>query len=294
MVTRRRILVIGGTGTVGSNVLKELLPDRERFDIVAAARSPESAAKVHAAGHASIHLDLKRPETLAPAMAGVDTIFMLKPYGIDYLIQSKIIIDAAAKAKVGHIVNLGSHGNDDTVWSSIGWNRLVEAYLKVSGVGYTTLRPNYFMNNVGPRTNKATGEIIHYFGDTPVSWIAAEDIARVAVVVLRDPAPHEGKAYPLAVEARTMAEIAAILSDVCGRDYQARHIAKDEAFAQLTGHGWDADFARNFTDYMDAIARGVVTESADIFTTVEDVTGAPAMRWHEFAERHRADYADAR
>jgi uncharacterized protein YbjT (DUF2867 family) len=223
-------------------------------------------------------------------MQGVDTVFMLKPYGIDYLIQSKIVIDAAAKAEVGHIVNLGSHGDDDTVWSPIGWNRLVEAYLKVSGVGHTTLRPNYFMNNLAPRTDKATGEIIHYFGDQPVSWVAAEDIARVAAVVLRDPAPHHGRAYPLAVEARRMSEIAGILSETCGRRFTARHVPPDEAFAQLTARGWDADFARNFTEFMRAISEGRVGDVAQIFDTVERLTGRPALGWHDFADRHRGDF----
>jgi NAD(P)H dehydrogenase (quinone) len=287
---RRRILVIGGTGTVGSNVLRELLPDRERFDIVAAARSDKSSEAVRAAGHTPVYLDLKKPETVRPAMEGAHTVFMLKPYGIDYLIQSKIIIDAATKAGVSYLVNLGSHGADDTVWSPIGWNRLVEAYLKVSGVGYTTLRPNYFMNNVAPRTNRATGEIIHYFGDTPVSWIAAEDIARVAAVVLRDPAPHNGRAYPLAVEARTMTEIAEILSSVCGKAFAARHVPSDQAFVQLTGRGWDADFARNFTEFMGAISEGRVPDVVETFATVEELTGAPALCWREFAELHRGDF----
>jgi len=287
---KRRILIIGGTGTVGGNVLRELLADRERFDIVAAARSEKSAAVVHAAGHASIHLDLGKPETVRVAMQGVDTVFMLKPYGIDYLIQSKIVIDAAAKARVRHIVNLGSHGDDDTVWSSIGWNRLVEAYLKQSGVGHTTLRPNYFMNNVGPRTNRETGEIVHYFGDTPVSWIAAEDIARVAAIVLRDPLPHRGRAYPLAVEARTMEEIAGILSQTCGRDFRARHVPPDEAYAQLTARGWDGNFARNFVDFMQAIAEGRVSDVAQTFDTVRELTGSPALDWRDFATLHKADF----
>jgi uncharacterized protein YbjT (DUF2867 family) len=287
---KRRILIIGGTGTVGLNVLHELRDDRGQFDIVAAARSEKSAAAVRAAGHASIHLDLKEPETVRTAMHGVDTAFMLKPYGIDYLIQSKIIIDSAVKAGVRHIVNLGSHGDDDTVWSAIGWNRLVEAYLKQSGVGHTTLRPNYFMNNVGPRTNRETGEIIHYFGDAPVSWVAAEDIARVAAVVLRDPLPHQGRAYPLAVEARTMDEIVEILSVACGKTFHARHVSPDEAFSQLTGRGWDGNFARNFVDFMRAISEGRVGDVAQTFDTVQSLTGGPALDWPAFATRHKRDY----
>ncbi len=288
---RRRILVIGGTGTVGSNVLRELVADCGRFDIVAAARSDASADAVRAAGHLPIYLDLKKPDTVRAAMAGAHTVFMLKPYGIDYLIQSKIIIDAAARNGVAHIVNLGSHGDDDTVWSPIGWNRLVEAYLKVSGVGYTTLRPNYFMNNVAPRTDKRSGEIVHYFDEASVSWVAAEDIARVAAIVLRDPAPHSGRVYPLAVEACTMREIAETLSEVCGRRFTARHVPPDEAFAQLTARGWDADFARNFTDFMHAISKGLVPDVSETFSTVEDLTGSPALGWRDFVQLHRSDFS---
>jgi uncharacterized protein YbjT (DUF2867 family) len=146
------------------------------------------------------------------------------------------------------------------------------------------------MNNVAPRTNKVRGEIIHYFGDTPVSWIAAEDIARVAAVVLRDPATHNGRAYPLAVEALAMTEIAEILSRVCGKAFVARHVPPNQAFAQLTARGWDADFARNFTEFMGAISEGRVPDVGETFATVEELTKSPALRWRDFAELHRGDY----
>jgi uncharacterized protein YbjT (DUF2867 family) len=96
---------MGGTGTVGGHLLRELSGDRERMDIVAAARSETSAERLRTAGFATVTLDLDRNETLAPAMHGVDTVFMLKPYSIDYLIQSKRAIDAAVKARVRHAVN---------------------------------------------------------------------------------------------------------------------------------------------------------------------------------------------
>jgi hypothetical protein len=102
-------------------------------------------------------LDLDRIETLGPAMHGVDTLFMLKPYSIDYLIQSKRVIDAAARAGVRHIVNLGSFGADDTPWASIGWNRLVEAYLK------------------GTRPHDAAAELLH--GQRPRASDAAADVS---------------------------------------------------------------------------------------------------------------------
>jgi uncharacterized protein YbjT (DUF2867 family) len=289
--SRRRILIMGGTGTIGSCLIQELAKDLPRFDLVAAARSDSAAAKLRAAGYATVALDLERNETLLPAMLGVDTLFMLKPYSIDYLIQSKRVIDAAAKAGVRHIVNLGSFGADDTPWTSIGWNRLVEAYLRVSGMGHTSLRPNFFMDNVPARTDRATGRIVHYFGDQAVSWIAAEDIARVAAEVLRRPGDFQGKALPLAAEAATMAQIAAMVSRHTGRSFTAVHISAAPALEQLLARGWQEAFARPFVDYMAAISAGQVPEVADTATSVQDVTGSPAVSWDSFISRNLAKFS---
>jgi uncharacterized protein YbjT (DUF2867 family) len=288
---RRRILIMGGTGTIGSHLVKELAQDRDRFDLVATARSDASAGRLRAAGFSTVTLDLERQETLIPAMHGVDTLFMLKPYSIDYLIQSKRVIDAAVKAGVRHIVNLGSFGADDTPWTSIGWNRLVESYLRVSGLGHTTLRPNFFMDNVAGRTDRSTGRIIHYFGDQPVSWIAAEDIARVAAEVLRRPGDFQGKALPLASEAATMTQIAAVISRHTARPFTAVHVPAAAALEQLLARGWQEAFARPFVDYMDAISSGRVPEVADTATTVQDVTGRAALTWEQFITRNLTKFS---
>jgi uncharacterized protein YbjT (DUF2867 family) len=289
--TQGKILVMGGTGTIGRHLMQELLPDREQLSIVAAARSDKSAQQLRQLGYRTVVLDLYRPETLVPAMEGVATLFMLKPYSIDYLIQSKRVIDAARKAGVKHLVNLSSYGADDTPWASIGWNRLVEAYVQVSGLRYTHLRPNFFMDNVPKRTDHAQARISHYFGDTAVSWIAAEDIARVAAAVLRDPATYHGRALPLAAEARSMDEIAAIASRISGRKYTAVYVPPAEALGQLLKVGWQEAFARPFVDYMNAISDGRVAEVGDTSRTVEEVTGRPSMSWERFIEKHRGSFA---
>jgi uncharacterized protein YbjT (DUF2867 family) len=232
-------------------------------------------------------------ETLLPAMQGIDTLFMLKPYSIDYLIQSKRVIDAAGKAGVKHIVNLGSFGADDTPWTSIGWNRLVEAYLRVSGLGFTTLRPNFFMDNVPARTDLKTGRIIHYFGPTSVSWIAAQDIAAVAAVALRKPTEFHGRALSLATEARSMEDIAGLLTRSLGRPLVAIHVQAHEALPQLLSRGWQEAFARPFVDYMAAISAGEVAEVGDTTRTVEDVTGSRAIDWQTFIAQNRNRFTGA-
>ena len=279
---------MGGTGTIGSYLVRELLPDQSHLDIICAARSDKSGESLRRLGYPTVALDLTRPQTLLSAMQGVSTLFMLKPYSIDYLIQSKCVIDAARKAGVQHVVNLGSFGADDTPWTSIGWNRLVEAYLQVSGMHYTHLRPNFFMDNVLRRTDRTSGRIVHYFADTPVSWIAAQDIARVAAAVLRNPAAHRGRALPLAAESRTMADIAAIASRVCGRTFTAVYVPPAESLAQLLQLGWQEAFARPFVDYMQAIAQGRVPEVGDTHDTVAEIAGRPAVSWESFIAEHRS------
>lgn len=77
-------------------------------------------------------------------MPGVDTLYMLKPYSIECLIQSKRMIDAVVKTGVRHLVNRGLVRRPDyTPWSSIGWNQLMEAYLAQSRLAHATLRPNF-------------------------------------------------------------------------------------------------------------------------------------------------------
>jgi NAD(P)H dehydrogenase (quinone) len=188
-------------------------------------------------------------------------------------------------------VNLGSFGADDTPWASIGWNRLVEAYLRVSGCDHTTLRPNFFMDNVPARTDRESGRIVHFFGSTAVSWVAAEDIARVAAAVLRSPGDFSARVLPLATEARTMDEVAASVSRSIGRRFTAQHVPAHAALEQLLGRGWQEAFARPFCDYMNAIAEGRVPEIGDTVTTVRDVTGTPALAWAAFVERNRERFA---
>lgn len=290
MSAKPTVLVIGGTGTVGVHLLAELKGDRDKMRIVAAARSVARAEDLRADGFDTVHLDLDAPETLIPAMTGAETVFLLKPYSLDYLIQTKRAVDAAVKAGVRHLVNLGSHGAEDTPWAIIGWNRLVESYVKVAGLDYTHLRPNFFMDNLKARADPASGVMRHYFGSSAVSWIAAEDIAAVAAAVLREPAAHAGRIYPLAAEAASMDAVAAMASDICGHPWKAVSVPSDQALGQFLAAGWQEGFARPFVDYMDAIATGQVAEVADTFDTVENVAGRKPVTWRDFLARHRAAF----
>jgi uncharacterized protein YbjT (DUF2867 family) len=87
MTKKPRILVMGATGQVGGSVLPNLARDTS-VDVIAAARNPQKARHL---GVPIVHLDLDRVETLAPALAGIDRIFMATGYTVDIFAKAKIL-----------------------------------------------------------------------------------------------------------------------------------------------------------------------------------------------------------
>jgi uncharacterized protein YbjT (DUF2867 family) len=96
MNEKPRILIMGATGQVGKQVIP-LLAAKSEPETVAAVRSPEKAQGI---GVPVVCLDLDKPETIAPALDGVDRAFMLKGYSIDMMRQSKDFLNIAKKAGV--------------------------------------------------------------------------------------------------------------------------------------------------------------------------------------------------
>jgi uncharacterized protein YbjT (DUF2867 family) len=74
--TKPRILVMGATGQVGKGVIPNLIAN-PKVQVIAAARSPEKASSL---GIPVVYLDLDKPETIAPALEGIERVFMVTGY----------------------------------------------------------------------------------------------------------------------------------------------------------------------------------------------------------------------
>jgi len=101
----RNILVTGATGTVGSDVLRGLI-GRADIQVHAAVRDKNKAAALAGPGVELTLFDYNRPETLAPACGGVDSVFMVSPFTPDGVAQSLALLDAARAAGVKNVVKL--------------------------------------------------------------------------------------------------------------------------------------------------------------------------------------------
>jgi uncharacterized protein YbjT (DUF2867 family) len=136
----RRYLIVfitAATGTVGSQVVEELLK------IGAPIRAGVHSRPLEIDGVESHKIDFNRPETMAPALEGVSDLF-LASYETWH---EQNAVPVAQEAGVQRIVKLSAWRAADEAFIVGRWHRDVERALEDSGMVWTFLRPNMFMQN---------------------------------------------------------------------------------------------------------------------------------------------------
>jgi uncharacterized protein YbjT (DUF2867 family) len=246
--------------------------------VVAATTNPAAAAP-------SVYLDFGRPETYPAAFAGVRRLFLMRPPAIAdvqrYLFP---VIDFAARAGVEQIVFL----------SVMGVNPLVPHYqveqkLKRSGLGYTLLRPSFFMQNLDT-THQAEirdrDEIAVPVGAGRTSFIDVRDIGAAAARVLSEPG-HAGQANTLTGnEAFTYTQVAAVFSTELGRTIRYTN-PSPWAFARVRrAQGDSAVLVMVMVALYLTVRLGL---GAQVTPTLEGLVGRPPITLEQYVR----DYAAA-
>jgi len=288
-MTRPRILVVGATGKVGGETLRQLQTAGDSQP-VAAVRSPQKADALKKQGFETVLLDLEKPETLKSALHGVDRALLLTGYTVDMLRQSKRFIDAAKQAGVQHIVHVGASGAPTNEVAHWGWHQFVESYIEQQGFSYTHLRPEAFMQNItGPGYRWLDGNIIHhYVGKARWSWIDCNDLALVAAHTLRELEKYAGQIIPLGYDAKTFDEIAEIFSQVTGQPFAAEAHPPEEFLENALASGADSAYMTCvYTQFklntLDAIEKADAT-----YNNFEAITGQEPVSWEMFTRQNKA------
>lgn len=273
------ILVTGAGGTVGTALIGELKAGRHQFR--AAYHSSEKTARARAEGHDAISIDFGEPKTLPPALAGVDTVFLLGT-GVRGQVEREINVLTAAKAAgVRRLVKLSVWGAADEQFLLAKLHRDIERAVEASGIAWTFLRPNGFMQNFlhDAAAIGSQAAIYEPAADARISHIDVRDVATVAARVLTGPG-HENKAYELSgPQALTYGDAADVLSRVLERTIRYVAVSDEDARAGMLSGGMPDFYADHLIDLFRAYRTGI---AAQVTPAVVDVTGHAPIAFEQF------------
>jgi uncharacterized protein YbjT (DUF2867 family) len=282
MADTGKILITGATGNVGGAVLNNL--GTTDVNLRALAHDESKAQSLRDRGVEAVVGDFLEPETLVPALEGVSTVFLLTPIHPGQVSQASNVIKAAKDSgNDPRIVRVSVHqASHEAPTRNSRQHAEIEDELTSSGLPYTLLRPQSFMQNtlVAAQTVASEGKIYQPFKDGKLGMIDAWDIGEVAAKVLTEEG-HEGKTYTLTGPAAiSFHDVAEALSEVLGKEVSYINIPLEKAKEAMLNMGiseWRADV---LIEYAKAHSEGYSN-----FTTedVEQLTGHPATSYKEFA-----------
>ncbi|MFD3583726.1 SDR family oxidoreductase [Streptomyces sp. NPDC058683] len=277
------ILVTGATGTIGSDVVRQLA---ERGTKVRALTRDPAKARVPA-GLEVVRGDYGDPASLEAALAGATAVFLLRPPGPDAG-EDATLVAAARTAGVERLVKLSAvFTGDSASGPSAQWHVDGERAVRDSGLAWTVLQPSSFASNTltWREALRADQPVPNMTGDGASGVIDPRDIAEVAVRALLD-AGHAGRTYVLTgPEAITVPGQATVLAGVLGRPVPTRDLSPDETRDFLrTAWGMDgtrADGVLTGLAFVRAGGNALITED------VTEVLGRPARTFRTWAEDNK-------
>ncbi|MDG4831114.1 NmrA family NAD(P)-binding protein [Solwaraspora sp. WMMD1047] len=277
-----QVLVTGATGSVGRHLVAELIRHGAR---VRALVRDAGAAGLPAGVEAAVG-DLNRPETLRPAVAGVDAVFLLWPSMSAAGAAEAVEVLAGPGRHVCYLSAMNVRDDRDPAANGV-WGQ-VEDLVRRSGADWTFLRAGGFATNtLGWAADiAATGEIRWVYGEAGRSLLHERDIAAVAALALTD-RRHVGATYVLTgPEVVTQIEQARLIGEAIGRPVRWVELPVEDARRQLLAEWGDPAVV----DASLAYWAGLVASPEPVTRAVEEITGAPARSFRQWAVDHADDF----
>jgi uncharacterized protein YbjT (DUF2867 family) len=295
----KTILVTGATGTVGSEVVKQLaaISSSSGYNVRAAVHSNNKSVKLRqldSEGVEIVDLDYTKQETVAHALNNVDKIFLQTLPTPNVADICSNIINEAKKNGVKYIVKLSAMGADSEPRSTIlRLHGEEEKIIEDSGIPYTFLRPPAYMQNFVTQfghTIKTQNAFYVPAGDAKMSFIDSRDIGAITAGILTrnnsgSSLQHKNKAYDITgPDAISYGQAADILSSEAGKKISYVNITEEDARKGMNQIGMSDWFIDIMMELFRIIRAGYGSETTMV---VEDITGRKPISFAQFAK----DYA---
>jgi NAD(P)H dehydrogenase (quinone) len=260
--------VTGATGPFGHHVVETLLARGiPPHDIVAVVRTPAKAADLAARGVDVRVGDYSKPDTLAGALTGVDTLLLVSGNEVGQRVgQHAAVVDAARAAGVGRLVYTSILHADTSEIALAPEHKATEELIAAAGLPYAFLRNGWYLENYTDRLAEYLGRgvIADAAGDGRVAAATRADFAEAAAAVMLD-ADAVDEVYELGGPPFTMTDLAAEITAVSGTEVVHRDVSPAELVTALTAAGLDEGTAGFVAALDEATARGDLdTASGDL------------------------------
>jgi uncharacterized protein YbjT (DUF2867 family) len=278
-----RILVTGGTGKVGSEVIKALV--KRNVSVRALVRKQEASTTMPEGIEVSLG-DLLDPVAVRKALDGVDKLYLLNAVVPDELTQGLIAYDLAKRLKLKQIVYHSVFKVEEFKdVPHFAAKLAIENALREFNLPFTIIRPNYFFQNDVSLKDALmnAGTYPMPLGTPGVSAVDTRDIAEAAAIALTSDG-HLGKTYNLnGPEILSGKKIASIWSGLLGKEigYPGEDLDSFEEQTRKSAPSWSAfDIRMMFQGYLE---RGFVAVNGDV-ATLTKLLGHPPRRYENFAK----------
>lgn len=270
-------LILGGTGRSGSLLARKLADGG-------------IAVRTAARHGADVRFDWDDPATHAPALSGMDRLYLVTPVlRVSYADQVAEFLDLAEAAGVRHVTFLSTY-NADQAPAGIDIAAVEADLAGRSAITHTVVRPAWVMQNfTDQHLPLIDGVLTAPSGGGAEAFVDAGDIAAVAAQTLLHPDAHAGARYALTgPQALTFGQIADVIATVTGRPVRYHDVDQEIWIKAALTAGVPSDYALMLRWLTGAIITGHgSTPTGDI----EVVTGRAATTFREFAERHVHSWA---
>ena len=288
------VLVLGVTGQVGKRVATNL--KRKKATLSVGSRRKANLKELADQFGASRFIDLDDPRTFDEALNNVTSIFLITGYTVDMLVQSKSLIDAAKRNGVTHLVHLGAFTREHDSYATVfAWHQMIEAYLRDSGIAWTNLHPNMFMQNF-LSVWSIKGGLYSAYTSKAIGFTALEDVAEAAAVILMEgPEKHSGMDYWFSVEALTPHQVAETLTAVTGRKFTAavHHAEGFQNDAAQPGSAFEPAYAKGGLELFRQVEDGRMAYVGSVIDDTKKLLGREPLLLRDWATLHANELLEA-
>jgi uncharacterized protein YbjT (DUF2867 family) len=284
MAISGKVLVTGATGNTGSALVPALRS--AGLDVRVFVRNEAKAQPLKDLGVEVVVGDLDRPETIGPAVEGVDKVYLLTWNGPTQEQQARDAIEAVRQAGAPHLVRHSMWGSEKSRIIKQGYE--VDEAIKSSGLPWTILKPTFFMQNTMMAAQAIASDGVIYWDmkDGKLAMIDIRDIVDAAVAVLTG-SGHEGKSYILTgPEPISFHDVANTFSKVLAKDVKYVNVPGEAAIESMVGMGVPEWIAQGYAELSEGFSEDFAARATD---NVANLTGHPARSFEQFVR----DFAKA-